>query len=60
MPKKAQTGVQFNAKASWQKDDCLFCPAESTLQADYGRATIRCCTKDECMRRAAKLAKDTG
>jgi len=52
--------VTFTAKAWYQKDDCFFCEAEATLQANYGNASIRCCDNKECKAEAKKLAIDTG
>jgi len=55
----------FRAKSSWQKENCINannnCPNESTLEAVCGEgntvATVRCCTNEECMARAANLAQ---
>ncbi len=52
--------VTFRPKSSWQKPDCLFCSREATLEAVSGDALIRCCDSEECGRRAASLAKETG
>jgi hypothetical protein len=41
------------------KDDCLWsaCPVgESTQEARYGCASIRCCENEECMKWAASFA----
>lgn len=48
----------FNPKSEWQKDDCINgkCDRESTLQADLGKASIRCCDSEECKKIASELA----
>jgi hypothetical protein len=58
MPKK-KTGktVTFRAKSSWQKDDCISCTSESTLEAICGIASVRCCESERCKKRAADLAR---
>ena len=52
--------VIFRPKSSYQKDDCLFCSRESTLEAVYGDVLIRCCDSEECKRRAAAEARKFG
>jgi hypothetical protein len=51
--------VVFNPKASWQKDNCLFCDNEAVLQAECGSSAIRCCDDEECMQKAAEMAQRT-
>lgn len=54
--------VIFREKSSWQKEDCInqspeyACPNESTLEAVYGNATVRCCSNEKCKERAAEMA----
>lgn len=52
--------VKFNKKSSWQKSDCLCkeegCLGDSTLQADYGFSSMRCCENEKCKNAAADLA----
>ena len=58
--KEIMPEVIFREKAPWQKDDCLFCEDNSTLEAVCGKdninAQIRCCTKEACKEKAKKLA----
>jgi hypothetical protein len=35
--------VIIRKKSMYQKDDCFFCEKESTLEADCGNVSIRCC-----------------
>lgn len=59
----ATDDVIFRPKSTWQKDDCINqhadynCPNESTLEAVYKNALIRCCGAPKCMARAAEIAR---
>ena len=47
----------FRPKLAYQKDNCLFCRAEATLEAVNGRAEIRCCEKESCKKAAKEMAE---
>jgi len=51
--------VIFRQKSSFQRDDCLFCSRESTLEAVCGNALIRCCDSEECKQLAVARAKES-
>ncbi len=61
--------VTIQPKSAWQKDDCLFCDNESTLEAAATTgpgwfATIRCCPSHteratEFVKEYAKNIKET-
>ena len=54
--------IVIRKKSTWQKDDCLFCPRKSTLEA-FGEiarganfsASMRCCKSKNCQVNAKKL-----
>ena len=58
--------VTFRPKASWQKEDCINrsaeydCKNESTVEAVYGKAAVRCCIDKRCMKRAGEIALAIG
>ena len=58
MAKIAQ--VTFREKSSWQKDDCLFCTNNATLEAVVFEknmtALIRCCSDAQCKSLATEVA----
>ena len=53
--------LRVEAKADYQKDDCLFCDEKATLQVvawlDAHRAFIRFCGAKECRAKAKKVAR---
>ena len=63
--KEKENEVVFQPKSSWQKDDCINrsaehdCPNESTIEAVFGNAIVRCCEDEKCKARATELAKLT-
>lgn len=46
----------FRNKSSWQKDECLFCENVATLECIFKQASIRCCTNENCKRKAISFA----
>ncbi|MDD5039001.1 MAG: hypothetical protein PHN78_06765 [Dehalococcoidales bacterium] len=57
--------VTLRAKSSYQKDDCMGdgtkpCPNKSTLEVVCGKAAIRCCTDEACVREAVRNARLCG
>lgn len=64
--KEKENKVVFRPKSLWQKNDCINrsaeydCPNESTIEAVFGDAIVRCCEDEKCKARAAELAKLTG
>lgn len=57
---KKESEVIFREKSEFQKDNCLFCEKEATLEAVYGKSLIRCCASEECKKQAKKLALESG
>jgi len=53
--------VTFQPLSVWQKPNCLFCKDDATQEAFSARgrnlATIRCCGKLSCKRKAAASAR---
>ncbi len=51
----------MRVKSDWQKDDCLFCENDSTLEAVLAgqgfAAQIRCCDTEKCIKKAKRLCK---
>ncbi len=51
-----QQEIHLSPKSQWQKDDCLWCSQDSTIEAVFNNARVRCCVNGKCKIRSAKLA----